>query len=80
MFSELWDAPVNQIMIPSSGACILVKEGRQYPMDKLNEKYSALEGDMCLWKKGEKKKDMKKKEKVDMKRERSKWETNGLQF
>ena len=68
MFSELWDAPVNQIMIPS-GACILVKGGRQYPVDKLNEKYSALEGDTCFWKKGE-----KKKGKVDMKRD---WEDQG---
>ena len=38
-------------------------------MDKLNEKYSALEGDTCFWKKGE-----KKKGKVDMKRD---WEDQG---
>ena len=55
-------------MIPS-GAWILVKGGRQYPVDKLNEKYSALEGDTCFWKKGE-----KKKGKVDMKRD---WEDQG---
>lgn len=72
---------MNQIMIPSSGACILVKEGRQYPMDKLI-KNIVLWKVICVYGKKEKRKrhEEERKGRHEERLERSKWETNGLQF